>query len=356
MITRRTLLVLADLEDPAIVEKALRVVLDDHLGEGEAKKLVEWVKAGNPAEAYGSQVTPKAAKAEAGTKTPSSPNGAAQAAAPTGTPDFMSQVGSLMAQHELTRKLPIPTTIKDRMFPWVAGLFHKTRGHVQGFGIKNQLFATVLTLLIFLFVGSSLIGWAKRAIRWVVDTAISATYHTTSSPSPLSGQREPNGPAVTMTSPSVSNPPLKEGAGFGDTQGSIPVKAVEKGGVRLLKKSSSKTVKKTNTKASVRAPLQAAQTSGPNTIPSWAQDEIPVAGNFTSRFYGISYSNWADTLGYLKAQVLPNYAPALVAQYFPASLLDKMQKQQLAQYFASSHPPRVVSGQGDSAEILVQGT
>ena len=63
-ITELTLLALADLEDPAQVQPALQVVLDDHLKTDQAAKMVEWVQAGNPPETFGSAPkTPPAKKA-----------------------------------------------------------------------------------------------------------------------------------------------------------------------------------------------------------------------------------------------------------------------------------------------------
>ena len=52
LITESILLSLADLGDPQKVEKALKVVMDDYLGEPEAKKLVEWEGMGYPLEDF----------------------------------------------------------------------------------------------------------------------------------------------------------------------------------------------------------------------------------------------------------------------------------------------------------------
>ncbi len=52
LITESILLVLADLGDPAKVERALRKVFDEYLTEPETKGLVKWVKDGNEPESY----------------------------------------------------------------------------------------------------------------------------------------------------------------------------------------------------------------------------------------------------------------------------------------------------------------
>ncbi|HJT24616.1 MAG TPA: ParB/RepB/Spo0J family partition protein, partial [bacterium] len=178
-ISERAVVALADLKDPQKVEKALKVAIEKDMTEVQAKKLVEWVKVGNEPESFGQapakpHIQGSQGQPQKSTPTHSPSKGVPAVAGDNGGAqgDFMTHVGAMMAQHELTRKLHLPTGILNRLFPWVANLFHKTRGHVQGFGIKNQLFATFLTLLIFLFVGSTLIGWAKRAIGWVVHAAI----------------------------------------------------------------------------------------------------------------------------------------------------------------------------------------
>ncbi|HEY5038965.1 MAG TPA: hypothetical protein VIJ93_07850, partial [bacterium] len=51
-ITESILLALADLKDPLMVEKAVKVVIEGKLTESQAKKLVDWVKAGNEPETY----------------------------------------------------------------------------------------------------------------------------------------------------------------------------------------------------------------------------------------------------------------------------------------------------------------
>ena len=96
-------------------------------------------------------------------------------------------------------------------------------------------------------------------------------------------------------------------------------------------------------------------TASAKTIPAWSQGALPAAGDFANRFYGISYSNWNDTLNYLKAQTVGKDAPAQIDQYFPASLQQQMQVKMLAQYF-SAQGTKIVGGEGDSAEVLVQGT
>ncbi len=53
LITEAALFALADLEHPALVERTLKVVLDHHLTEQKAKKLVEWVQKGNQPEDFG---------------------------------------------------------------------------------------------------------------------------------------------------------------------------------------------------------------------------------------------------------------------------------------------------------------
>lgn len=360
-IPERPIMILTGLKDPLLVEKALRAAPPETLDIPKAKKLVEWVKAGNEPESFGQAPAKPHIQGSQGQPPKSTPthspskgvpavagdNGGAQG-------DFMTHVGAMMAQHELTRKLHLPTGILNRMFPWVANLFHKTRGHVQGFGIKNQLFATFLTLLIFLFVGSTLIGWAKRATRWVVNAAVHLSTGPQASgqglvvPSlgddvnggtkPGSAESPSNGPNGTAVSPSTDQPIAQNLASPKVSKGPQPKARVK------------------SPAATIQAKAPAVSAANTGVIPNWAQDEIPVAGDFAGRFYGVSYSNWDDTLAYLKTKVLPGYAQVLVTQYFPSSLQMDMQKRQLTEYFSSSQPPRVVSGEGDSAEILVQGT
>jgi ParB/RepB/Spo0J family partition protein len=62
-IASNTLLCLADLGDPQLVEPALKVAVDKKMTAKIAKGLVEWVKAGNPPETFGSAPkTPKQPK------------------------------------------------------------------------------------------------------------------------------------------------------------------------------------------------------------------------------------------------------------------------------------------------------
>ncbi len=57
-ITEQTLLTLAGLEDPAQVQQALQVVLDDYLTADQAKKLVEHMKTGQAVDTYGQAQRP----------------------------------------------------------------------------------------------------------------------------------------------------------------------------------------------------------------------------------------------------------------------------------------------------------
>ncbi|HJT25497.1 MAG TPA: hypothetical protein VJ873_13065, partial [bacterium] len=82
---------------------------------------------------------------------------------------------------------------------------------------------------------------------------------------------------------------------------------------------------------------------------------LPQAGDFANRFYGISYSNWTDTLTFLRAQMTGTTTQAMMDQYFPPSLQQQMQKDQLAEYFSSGPSAKVLGGSGDMAEVLVQG-
>jgi hypothetical protein len=52
-VAERTILALAGLGDPQLVEKALPVVLDRKMTEAQAKRLVDWVKAGNEPSTFG---------------------------------------------------------------------------------------------------------------------------------------------------------------------------------------------------------------------------------------------------------------------------------------------------------------
>ena len=90
-------------------------------------------------------------------------------------------------------------------------------------------------------------------------------------------------------------------------------------------------------------------------VPAWAQDDLPAAKDFANRFYGVSFANWNDTLSYLKERMVGNGIQAMEDQYFPASLYKEMQIKMLVQYF-SSQGAKVIGGEGDTAEILVQGT
>ena len=58
LITESILLALADLGEPLMVERALKVVMDDYLSELETKKVVGWVQAGNEPEAFGQSNPP----------------------------------------------------------------------------------------------------------------------------------------------------------------------------------------------------------------------------------------------------------------------------------------------------------
>ncbi len=81
-VSERSVMALAGLEDPQLAEKVLPVLLDRQLTEGQAKKLVEWVKAGNPVDTFNHQAAPKAPKTPKArvTEAPSESNAAPAAA------------------------------------------------------------------------------------------------------------------------------------------------------------------------------------------------------------------------------------------------------------------------------------
>ncbi|HJT22988.1 MAG TPA: ParB N-terminal domain-containing protein, partial [bacterium] len=205
LITRKTLLTLADLEDPAVVERALRVVLDDHLGEGPAKKLVEWVKGGNKPgdfplrQGFGGQVGQKGDKAipTASKSHPKDPQKSGQQIPPSQTgpigpaprddsqetskpgPDTTkgqgtsvdtgTQIGAVISGNILWKKIQdAPGRILTGAYPRYIRIFNWVRGWVEKAGIKHKFWATVITMFLLLWAGSTVISVAERFLKWAL--------------------------------------------------------------------------------------------------------------------------------------------------------------------------------------------
>ncbi len=209
-ITEYVLLTLANLKDPLLVERALKVVLALHLTEQKAKKLVEWVQKGNQPEDFGAKdpkdtpEDPYAAywpqlgpgfkvkykrgggyevhmaiqdghqawnAAMAAKRTLQGQEGSAVTTAPIPMPapttpspltSGASQVAGLILWKQIKH---IPAHILNRFFPrWFTHIFNKTTAGVQRMGVKNLGWAIVFTLFLFLIVGSYLISMASRLL------------------------------------------------------------------------------------------------------------------------------------------------------------------------------------------------
>jgi len=222
-ITEYVLLALADLGDSSLVERALKVVLDRHLTEQKAKKLVVWAQKGNPPEDFGSKEPIDAPEDPYAAYWPTLAPGikvkykggetyhvqmtlqgrhaawnALSAASntlkgmanptpgATPTPSPLPQVSipkssfssgfrwshlgssgvSWIAGNILWQKAKqVSGHILNRFFPrWFTRIFNKTSAGVQRMGVKNQGWAAVITLFLVLMVGSFLIGTAKRIL------------------------------------------------------------------------------------------------------------------------------------------------------------------------------------------------
>ncbi len=234
-------------EAQALVEKTLPVILSREMSGPQVKALVKWVSAGNPPEAFGQAhlspdpqvggqasmgsialgrdsgqrvvapsqsgvgtgatkggsvvnpsplagegrvrgVSPVKAVGETGggkgAKAGSTPN-SQLLTSNSAKPDLHSQVATTIAGHELGKKLHIPSPLMNRLLPGLTRLFHRARGLFAGLGIKNPTLATLLTLVLFLFVGSTLINltgrlmnrfWTGILYSWLSPSATRPTF------------------------------------------------------------------------------------------------------------------------------------------------------------------------------------
>ena len=141
LITESILLALADLGDPAQVEKALRKVLDDRLAEAEVKKLVAHLKEGGDLEGFGK--APQEAKAV--TKSPATPQSQPRSTPPRSkspTPTTQPTPGASAAAWSLQALFGHRLA---KVMAWVGAAF-------EWIGVKNKFVATVLAVAIVLFV------------------------------------------------------------------------------------------------------------------------------------------------------------------------------------------------------------
>ena len=367
-------------ETQDLVHRALAMAIDHQMTEAGVKGLVAWVKAGNKPEDYvpsgklGVRSEKLGVKAPATASTTETPAQEPDLHSQVGTPhlptgpqagrqalvvpsqgaegDKGAKLGSAIASHELGKKLHIPAQAMNRLFPQLSRLFQWTRGLFEKAGIQNKFWATAITMLVLLWAAGMMIHYGERLINRVfLYTASSWTTEPTQKPAEASIPIVPANQPIQQPQKLVSHKPkpsthLPTGPQAGRRGLVAPSQSVDRNGDTKKGLAPNSSLLTPNSGSSGEA----------RTIPAWAQDEIPVAKDFAGRFYGISYSNWDDTLKFLRAQMTGDTTAAMVDRYFPASLQKDMQIRMLVQYFSADKPPRIVRGEGDSAEILAQGT
>src|SRR5579871_2033136 len=345
-VKERPIQILATLEDPQAVEEILPRVLEEGMTMGQVQHMVSDMKKGATPEGAASpepQRKPHPAKAPVGAGT--------QADA---TPDTASQIGTLMATHTLGKGIPGAHLVLGGLFPHVAKLFHGTKGGLMRMGVKNQIMGTILTLLIFLFVGSALLHFTGSLLKGVYRLILYSQWGVSSETRSVS---DPNLGSSPHPAPPPATAPVNPANQAGIQEGSVqaPSPPVSRPPQKPLRVAASQP--KVLTPHSPFPSLQPASVgSTTKTIPAWAQEVLPAAGDFAGRFYGIGYSNWDENLDFLKAQMAGNGIQAMIDQYFPDSLHQEMQSKLLMQYYSATQGPKVVKGEGDSAEVLAQGT
>ena len=329
-VKERPIQALAALGDAAGVEKALPRVIEGQMTEGQVKTMVVALKAGTPAEGF--KTTPPLKKRElaSGGINPS------PASQPQAVPTTPAQAVSQVAGGILWKKVKqIPGHVLNRVFPRSGRLLHLMAAGMGKLGIKNQFWATAITLFLLLWVAGTVVHFAERLISRALLKMVYSRHEE---------------PAQTQAVAPVTAIPAQVPVKSTGVYPPIGHKPMGKSGLSQIKAPSKGKAPKSDLGQPATAPVVVGKT-----IPAWAQDDLPAAGEFANRFYGISYSNWDETLNYLKAQMVGNGVQTMVAQYFPPSMLKEMQTKMLAQYF-SVESSKVIGGEGDRAEILVQGT
>ncbi len=338
LITESILLILADLEDPQKVEAALRKVLDDQMTEAQVRQMVK------------SHLEPSPQAGEAGSAVPgvASPNASLGAPASPRLNDVLSSVaGSL-----LTKKAKqAHNQVLNRIVPRFSKIFGLATKLVEWLGVKHKVWATVIAFFLVMFLGSFVISNVKSFLLrhlhlpngpQVIGQALvvpgQGTEFTTSQ----------TGPGIPVTVYQAA-PPVQKHASS-KPAGSAPAVRPQAERRALVVPTGENPVGTASPRLNAVKPLAEG-----GTIPAWTQADIPLASEFAGKFFGVSYSNWGDNLAYLKTHVVEDYGPTLAQQYFPDSLEKEFVDNQLVQYFSPSQPARVVSGEGNSAQLRVEG-
>ena len=310
LLTNRILRVLADLEDPQEVEKALNRVVDDEMTESQVRQMVAGLK-GEAAPAH----TPANGKSKAPATPPSDAN-----QPPTGKPSAAddgdsSKKGGLTG---LFSGLFHPKSLVSAGLAGVVGAFLlKNLKRALGTLARRWMIHAMVGLGIVALLSPHLFVSVSQLFKPKTDTARPVPQNTVA-PEPKSESR----PA-----------PVKHAHAVPHKAAKVPVAHL-----------------------SPEALAQGEPQALSPEMEAWAASDAPLAGEFASRFYGVSYMNWDGTMDYFKAHMTEDESPVFIQQYFPPTLLRQFQEKRLVLFFDASKPPQLVKVGGTKDEFLAQGT
>jgi len=180
-ITERPIRVLTDLEVPQKIETALKVALDRKLTEAQAKKLVEWVKAGNEAQGFESQkpkttphpdLLPQGAKGSSKTQDSSELKTRVQEAANGGKPLTLGETMAVAVhgvkqgvQHLQKSATPSPSATSNHAPVLHLADLTEAAGKTLVWAFKN--FLLPLSMKLLTFARQTVFGVAKLVISQV---------------------------------------------------------------------------------------------------------------------------------------------------------------------------------------------
>ena len=181
LITESLLLVLADLGDPQEVEKALHRVLHDQMTESQVRQMVAVLKNPSSHPLSPSSTALKAGKGQGASsnaqtlsevdtspiesaKRKSNPKLEASSQVP-----LSSRIGVVITSNLIGKSIrrahaKITNKITTQLFPRFFRMFDWVNNWVQKRGVRNPVYATVITAFLILFASSFLIGKATRLI------------------------------------------------------------------------------------------------------------------------------------------------------------------------------------------------
>jgi hypothetical protein len=100
-------------------------------------------------------------------------------------------------------------------------------------------------------------------------------------------------------------------------------------------------------------------TSSEPAIPEKYKDSIEndrhFAADFADYFFGVSYRNPGDLMGYFKANVADFYADQFFATFFPPAVLENIQNKKWTLFFKRAQPARFVKADIFRDDFRVEG-